>query len=230
MLGGGLDRGTSALFLGPSGAGKSSLAMQYAGAAARRGENASCYLFDESLGTFVRRSGALGIPVVQLMGAGRLLVRQVDPAEMSPGELISHIRADVEERNSKMVVIDSLNGYLAAMPEENFLVVQLHELLSYLRQRGVVCILVVAQAGLLGAHMASPVDVSYLADTVLMFRYFEARGEVRKALSVLKRRSGPHSSEIRELIFESTGLRIGAALKDLDGVLTGVPRHVAGTT
>jgi circadian clock protein KaiC len=116
------------------------------------------------------------------------------------------------------------------MPEENFLVVQLHELLSYLRQRGVVCILVIAQAGLLGTHMVSPVDVSYLADTVIVLRYFEARGEVHKALSVLKRRSGRHSTEIRELIFEGTGLRIGSALKDLDGVLTGVPRQLAGAT
>jgi circadian clock protein KaiC len=230
MLGGGLDRGTSTLLLGPAGSGKSALAMQYAGAAALRGERASCYLFDESLGTFVQRSTALGIPVTRLMEAGTLLVRQVDPAEMSPGELISRVRDDVEHRHATVVVIDSLNGYLAAMPEENFLVVQLHELLSYLRQRGVVCILVVAQAGLLGTHMVSPVDVSYLADTVLMLRYFEARGEVRKALSVLKRRSGRHSSEIRELIFEGAGLRIGAALRDLDGVLTGVPRYTAGGT
>jgi circadian clock protein KaiC len=230
MLGGGLDRGTSALLLGPAGSGKSALALQYGGGAARRGERASCYLFDESMTTFIQRSTALGVPVGQLMENGTLLVRQVDPAEMSPGELIAHVRDDVERRNAAVVVIDSLNGYLAAMPEENFLVVQLHELLSYLRQRGVVCILVVAQAGLLGTHMVSPVDVSYLADTVLVLRYFESRGEVRKAISVVKRRSGRHSSDIRELIFGSTGLRIGAALKDLDGVLTGVPRHLAGDT
>ncbi|HET7787696.1 MAG TPA: ATPase domain-containing protein [Myxococcales bacterium] len=230
MLGGGLDRGTSALLLGPAGSGKSALALQYAGAAARRGDRASCFLFDESLPTFVQRSTALGVPVERLMESGSLAVRQVNPAEMSPGELISRVREDVERRNATMVVIDSLNGYLAAMPGENFLVVQLHELLSYLRQRGVVCILVVAQAGLLGTHMVSPVDVSYLADTVLMLRYFEARGQVHKALSVLKRRSGRHSTDIRELIFERGGLRIGAPLADLDGVLTGVPRHLAGGT
>jgi len=230
MLGGGLDFGTSALFLGPAGSGKSALAMQYAGAAARRGQRASCYLFDESLRTFEQRSTALGVPVAELMRKGMLLVRQVDPAEMSPGEMMAHVRDDVERREATMVVIDSLNGYLAAMPEENFLVVQLHELLSFLRQRGVVCLLVVAQAGLLGTHMVSPVDVSYLADTVLMLRFFEARGQVRKALSVLKRRSGRHSTEIREMIFETTGLRIGAPLSDLEGVLTGVPRQAAGGT
>lgn len=226
LFGGGLDRGTSTLFLGAAGSGKSTLALQYAGAAAKRGEASAAYLFDEGLGTFVARSQALGTPVEELMRSGMLRVQQIDPAEMSPGQFVHGIRADVERRNVKVVVIDSLNGYLLAMPGEQSLLIQMHELVSYLRQRGVVTVLVVAQAGLVG-HMQSPVDLSYLADTVVLLRYFEAEGRVRKAISVLKRRSGHHSTEIRELSISSAGIGVGDRLHNLEGVLTGVPRALS---
>jgi circadian clock protein KaiC len=223
LLGGGLDRGTSALFIGPAGAGKSVLAMQYAVTAAQRGEAASVYTFDEGIHTLQNRATALGMPVAQMTAAGRLRVQQVDPAEMSPGELIERIRQEVEARTTRVIVIDSLNGYLAAMPEEQFLVVQLHELFTFLRQRGVLAIVTVAQIGLIG-QMNTPVDVSYLADTVVLLRFFENHGEVRKALSVLKRRVGKHATDIRELTMDATGVRIGPRLSDLEGILTGVPR------
>ena len=222
LLGGGLDRGTSALFIGPAGSGKSAMATQYAVAAAQRGEASATYLFDEGPGTFRARAAGLGLPIDAMLEGGKLLMKQIDPAEMSPGEFIHQIRMDVELRDVRVVVIDSLNGYLAAMPEEQFLVVQMHELLSYLRQRGVLSILVVAQTGLVG-NMSSPVDVSYLADTVLMTRYFESRGRVRKAVSIIKRRGGKHGTGIHELLFDE-GLRLGPELSELEGVLSGVPR------
>jgi circadian clock protein KaiC len=225
LLGGGLDRGTSALFIGPAGTGKSVLAAQYAIAATNRGDSASIYAFDEGRATLVSRARALGMPMAERLKSGLLRIQQIDPAEMSPGELVDRIRDDVEQRNSRVVVLDSLNGYIASMPEENFVIVQLHELLSFLRQRGVLAILTVAQAGLIGP-MNSPIDVSYLADTVVLLRFFEARGEVRKALSVLKRRTGRHATDIRELIMDDKGVRIGARLSNLEGVMTGVPRVV----
>ena len=222
LLGGGLDRGTAALLLGPAGAGKSALAAQYACAAARRGECAAAFLFDEGTHTFVGRSTGLGHPIEELRKQGTLLVKQIDPAEMSPGEFVQTIRADVESRNVRMVIIDSLNGYLAAMPEEQFLVIQMHELLSYLRQRGVVILLVVAQAGIMGVGMQAPIDLSYLSDTVVLLRYYEIEGRMAKAISVLKRRSGGHSTEIRELVLEGR-LSIRDTLRDLRGVMTGIP-------
>jgi circadian clock protein KaiC len=225
MLGGGLDRGTSALFLGPSGAGKSSLSMQYACAAAMRGEAASIYAFDEGFYTIEARAKALGIPFAGLIASGKLRVQQIDPAEMTPGELAENIREEVETRGTKVIVIDSLNGYLAAMPEENFLTIQLHEVLSYLRQRGALIILVVAQSGLVGP-MVSPVDVSYLADTVIAFRYYEAQGRVNKAITVLKRRAGPHTNDIHALIMDHEGIRVGAPLSALQGVFGGTPRSL----
>jgi circadian clock protein KaiC len=154
-------------------------------------------------------------------------VQQIDPAEMTPGELVDHIRRDVTSRGTRVIVIDSLNGYLAAMPEEQFLIVQLHELLSFLRQRGVLTLLTVAQAGLIG-QVVGPVDVSYLADTVILFRFFELRGEVRKAVSVLKRRMGKHASDIRELMMGPKGVGLGPRLSNLEGVLSGVPRILSG--
>lgn len=226
ILGGGLDRGTSALFMGPAGSGKSALAMHFAVAAARRGETAAVYAFDEGLYTLTLRSAALGIDLKQPMASGKLRVTQVDPAEMSPGEFIAQVRADVEERRARVVVIDSLNGYMTAMPEEQFLLIQMHEMLTYLRQRGVLAILVIAQQGLIGT-MSSPIEVSYLADTVVLLRFFEARGAVRKAISVLKRRSGKHGSEIHELTMDSGGIHVGGELDKFTGVLTGVPRPVA---
>ena len=222
LLGGGLDRGTAALLLGPAGCGKSAVAGQYACAAAQRGECAAAYLFDEGINPFVARSTALGQPVEDLRERGKLLVQQIDPAEMSPGEFVQTIRADVERRDVRVVVIDSLNGYLASMPEERFLVIQMHELLSYLRQRGTLVILVVAQAGIMGAGMQAPVDLSYLSDTVVLLRYYELQGRIAKAISVLKRRSGSHSTEIRELVLERK-VSIRNTLSDLQGVMTGVP-------
>jgi len=222
-LGGGLDRGTSALFIGPAGSGKSALAAQYALAAASRGKPASIYAFDEGLATLVARTASLGMPIEEMMANGRLRVQQIDPAEMSPGELVDAVRDEVEARGTEVIVLDSLNGYLASMPEERFLVVQLHELLSYLRQRGVLTILTVAQSGMVG-QMTSPVDVSYLADTVVLLRFFELRGEIRKAVSVVKRRIGRHARDIRELVMDERGVRVGERLSAFQGVLTGVPR------
>jgi circadian clock protein KaiC len=226
LLGGGLDRGTSALFIGPAGCGKSALAMHFAVSATRRGETATVYAFDESLYTLALRSAALGIDIRKPMDSGKLRVRQVDPAEMAPGELVAQVRTDVERDRARVVVIDSLNGYMTAMPEEQFLLVQMHELLSYLRQRGVLAILVVAQQGLIGS-MTTPVEISYLADTVVLLRFFEAEGTVRKAISVLKRRGGPHGAGIHELTMDAKGIRVGEALKGFAGILTGVPRSAA---
>jgi circadian clock protein KaiC len=227
LLGGGLDRGTSALFIGPAGVGKSVLAAQCAMAAAKRGESASIYAFDEGAQTLIARTEALGQPVQEVMRNGHLRIQQIDPAEMSPGEMVDKIREEVEARNTRVIVVDSLNGFLTAMPEEHFLTVQLHEMLSYLRQRGVLAILTVAQAGMMG-QMTSPVDVSFLADTGVMLRFFELHGEVKKAVSVLKRRLGGHATDIRELTMDKHGVHLGARLSNMQGVLTGVPRLLPG--
>jgi circadian clock protein KaiC len=223
LLGGGLDRGTSTLILGPAGSGKSSVAVQYAVAAAARGECAAIFTFDESIGTLVARTAALGVDLQSQIDAGRITVQQVDPAEMSPGEFVNAVRRHVEERKCRIVVIDSLNGYINAMPEERFLTIQLHELLTYLGQKGVTTILVVAQHGLMGSAMQSPVDVSYLADSVILTRYFELKGRVKKAISVVKKRTGTHEETIRELRIGKGGIRVGEPLEHLRGVLTGVP-------
>jgi circadian clock protein KaiC len=223
MLGGGLDRGTSALLLGPPGTGKSALATQWALAAANRGERAAIYAFDESINTLERRSASLGMDLAGPMRNRDLLVRQVDPAEVPPGQLTHQIRESVEQDAIRMVVIDSLNGYINAMPEESFLILQLHELLAYLGQKGVVTILVVAQQGALGSNMSSPMDVTYLADTVLLLRHFEAAGELRRAISVMKKRTGAHESTIRELRFGPGGVVAGSPLHRFRGVMTGVP-------
>ncbi len=223
LLGGGLTRGTSTLFMGPAGSGKSALACQYAVAAARRGEHTAMYIFDEGMGTLLARSAAMGMDLTEHVQSGQITVQQVDPAEMSPGEFIATVRRSVEERQTSIVIIDSLNGYLQAMPEEHFLTAQLHELLSYLRQCGVLTILVVAQHGFLGSNVVAPIDVSYLADTVVLTRYFEAGGRVRKAISVPKRRSGKHENAIREFELGSEGFSVGPPLSQFHGVLTGVP-------
>ncbi|NOU28799.1 MAG: AAA family ATPase [Polyangiaceae bacterium] len=224
LLGGGLDRGTSCLLVGPAGSGKSALATQYAVAAAQRGESSAFYAFDEGVGTLMARAAATGMDLAPHLQSGKIHVQQVDPAELSPGEFIASIRVQVEEHNARLVVIDSLNGYLQAMPEEQFLTAQLHEVLSYLRQQGVVTILVMAQHGLLG-HMTTPIDVSYLADTVVLTRYFEAEGRVRKAISVAKKRSGRHEDTIREFGLNEHGLRVGEPLAEFHGVFTGVPTY-----
>jgi circadian clock protein KaiC len=228
MMGGGLDLGTSVMLLGPSGVGKSTLTAQYVSAATAQGLHAVVYTFDESPGTWISRAERLGLDLDRQIDEGRVRLRQVDPAEMTPGEFAHDVRLAVAG-GATIVVIDSLNGYLHAMPEERFLVLHLHELLSYLNQRGVLTLMVMAQAGLLGDTVASPVDLSYLADTVFLLRYFEAFGAVRKAISLVKRRTGFHESTVRELRVSSEGLRVGDALKDFQGVLTGRLEYLGGS-
>jgi len=223
LLGGGLERGSSTLLIGAAGTGKSTLAAQFAVEAASRGEHAAMFIFDESLVTLQRRTAGVGIGLTQHVSEGRITVQPVDPAELSPGEFAHAIMACVEQRKARIVVIDSLNGYMAAMPEERFLIAQLHELLAYLGHAGVATILIAAHQGLIGSNMQSPVDASYLADSVILMRYFEARGEVRQAVSVMKKRGGPHERTIREFRFTSDGLQVGEPLREFRGVLTGVP-------
>jgi circadian clock protein KaiC len=223
LLGGGLTNGTSTLVLGASGTGKSALASRYAVAAAQRGENAAMYLFDESLPTFLQRSEGLGMDIRPLVDAGRIKPGQVDPAALSPGEFAHTVRRSLEENDVRLVVIDSLNGYLNAMPDERFLTLHLHELLNYLGNKGVTTLLLMAQHGLLGDNLHGPVDASYLADTVLLLRYFEARGEVRRAISVIKKRTGRHERTIRELSFDG-GVNVGEPLREFQGVLGGAPQ------
>ena len=230
LLCGGLPAGTSTLLLGPAGTGKSTVATQFATASARRGERAAMFLFDENIGTLRSRSRKLGLPVEKALADEFLTVQQIDPAELSSGEFAAIVRraAEGQDRSGKparMIIIDSLNGYLNAMPEEKFLTVQLHELLAYLSQLGVVTIMTVTQAGLVGA-VASPVDTTYLADNVILFRFFEASGSVRKAISVVKKRNGKHELTIRELGIDETGIVIGEPLVNFRGILTGVPTYV----
>ncbi|MFC0679700.1 ATPase domain-containing protein [Lysobacter korlensis] len=222
LLGGGLDRGTSTLMIGAAGTGKSSIATMCMVAAAERGERAAMFTFDESVRSMLKRSAGIGLDVERHLEAGVISVQSVDPAELAPGQFAHLVRDAVEQGGARVVVIDSLNGYLQAMPEENFMTVQLHELLSYLAHCGVVTILVSAQQGLIG-QMSNPVDISYLADSVVMLRYFETRGEVRQAISVLKKRTGAHERTIRPLRLTATGIEIGEPLSELRGVLTGVP-------
>jgi circadian clock protein KaiC len=224
LLGGGLDRGTSTLLIGPAGCGKSTLATHYANAMANQGENAAIFAFDEGRATLLARSEALGMDLRPHLHSGRITVTQVDPAELSPGEFIDAVRKAVEQDHARMVIVDSLNGFMKAMLDEKFLTTRLHEMLSYLAQRGVVTILVLAQHGLVRTDMQSPVDVSYLADTVLLMRYFEAQGEIKKALSVLKKRTGAHETNIRELrLGGAEGVHVGRVLREFRGVMTGVP-------
>jgi circadian clock protein KaiC len=232
LLGGGLDRGTSTLLIGPAGSGKSTLATQYAVAAAQRGECAAIFAFDETIPTLLARSAAIGIPLSEELEKGSVLVQQINPAELSPGEFAHVVRKVVEnpDRGAKVVVIDSLNGYLNSMPEERFLTIQLHELLTYLAQRGIVTVLVVAQHGLMGGNVVSPVDASYLADSVVLLRFFESKGRVRRAISVMKKRSGQHEDTIRELQISARGLHVGEPLDQFQGILTGVPTYVGETS
>jgi RecA-superfamily ATPases implicated in signal transduction len=223
LLGGGIERGTSTLIVGAAGTGKSSLAAQFVTAAAERGQNSSMFIFDESLHTLLSRTAGLGINLKKHIDEERVTVQQVDPAEMSPGEFAHAIRRAVEQRHAQVVVIDSLNGYLNAMPEERFLIIQLHELLTYLGQAGVATLLIGAHQGIIGSQMNTPVDASYLADAVVLMRYFESRGEVRQAISVVKKRGGAHERSIREFRLEPGQIALGPPLKDFRGVLTGVP-------
>lgn len=231
LLGGGIDRGTSTLIMGPAGSGKSSLATQYAVAAGERGENAALFLFDESRSTLLARSSSIRLDVERQLDSGRIVVQQIDPAEIPPGEFVQLVREQVEKRQISVLVIDSLNGYMNAMPEERFLTIHMHELLTYLGQQGVATILVVAQHGLVGQTMMTPVDVSYLADCVILMRYFELAGEIRKAVSVVKKRSGAHEKAIRPFAIGADGLMVGPPLTEFHGVLSGTPlldTNVAG--
>ncbi len=226
LLGGGPRRGTSLVLVGPSGSGKSSVAVQFAVAAAERGERAAIYAFDEGAAILRARSAGLGMPLEPHLARGTLRVQQVDPAELSPGEFIQLVRRGVEEDGARVVVIDSLNGFLAAMPQEQFVILRLHELLSFLAHRGVLSLVTVTQHGLVGGELTVPLDVSYLADAVLLFRYFEAGGQVRKAISAVKNRPGPHEGTIRELRLGEDGVSVGPVLSAFRGVLTGVPEYV----
>lgn len=226
LLGGGLDRGTSNLLIGPAGSGKSSLAAQFATCAAKNGENAAIFIFDEILENYVTRAHGIGTKIQEYIDNGIVTVQQVDPAELAPGEFAYAVIESVARNNARVVIIDSLNGYLNAMPEERFLTIQMHELLTYLNKQGVVTLLIMAQHGFLGSSMVAPVDVSYLADTVMMLRYFEASGEVRRALSVVKKRTGEHENTIREMRITSDGIVVGEPLTEFQGVLTGVPTFI----
>ncbi|HUQ34015.1 MAG TPA: ATPase domain-containing protein [Pyrinomonadaceae bacterium] len=225
LLGGGLSRGSSTLLLGPAGSGKSSLGAQFVAAAAGRGEPAAAFIFDEIIETYIGRSAGMGTELQPHIESGLLRLQQIDPAELTPGEFAHTVRRAVDDDGVRVIVIDSLNGYLNAMPEERFLTIQMHELLTYLNQKGVVTILVLAQHGFLGSDMGTPVDVSYLADTVLMLRYFEAAGAIHRALSVVKKRTGAHENTIRELEITSEGIRVGKPLTQFQGILTGVPTY-----
>jgi circadian clock protein KaiC len=223
LLGGGLDRGTTTLLIGPAGSGKSSVAIQYVVELARQGERSTVFAFDETLGILTSRAEALGLPLRAQIKSGAVTARQIDPAEISPGEFAWTVYRSVKA-GCKLVVIDSLNGYLNSMPGEKYLNNQLHELTSYLNQQGVVTILIMAQHGMVMA-LEAPVDLSYLCDTVINMRYFETGGEVRKSMAVIKKRSGHHERSIREFTLDGgKGLRIGPPLKDFQGILTGAPK------
>jgi circadian clock protein KaiC len=224
LLGDGVHRGTSMLLIGPAGAGKSSLSTQYALAALERGESASLYTFDESRNTLLERSSGLGMHLQPHLESGRLVIEAVNAAELSPGHFAHRVRERVRQHPHGVVVIDSLNSYLNAMPAEQFLIMQMHELLSYLNHKGILSILVMAQQGLIG-HMQSPIDMSYLTDTVVLLRYFEFHGAVKKAISVIKKRSGVHEETIREFRMGPNGVVVGAPLSAFQGILTGVPTY-----
>ncbi|CAO4180368.1 non-specific serine/threonine protein kinase [Methylorubrum populi] len=227
LLGGGIETGSSTLVLGPAGTGKSLITIQYVVAAATRGEKSAMFVFDEELGLMLERTQAMGFDLAGLRDRGLLTITQVDAAELSPGEFAHLVRRQVDEAQAKTVVIDSLNGYQAAMPEEMALILHMHELLQYLNRQGATTFLTIAQHGLVG-DMQSPVDITYLADTVMLLRYFEARGQVRRAISVVKKRMGAHEDTIREYRIGGTGLRVGEPLRGFQGILRGVPVLLPG--
>jgi circadian clock protein KaiC len=229
LLGGGLERGASNLILGPAGTGKSLFTLTFIKAAIERGENAAMFVFDEELGLLFERAKGLGIDLQAMVDAEKLVVEQIDAAELTPGEFSERVRRCVEKYGARTVVIDSLNGFQAAMPEEQALVLHMHELLQYLNRQGATTFLTVAQHGLVG-DMKTPVDVTYLADTVILLRYFEALGRVRRAISIVKKRTGSHEDTIREYMIGSNGITLGEPLVGFQGVLRGVPTLVGETT
>jgi circadian clock protein KaiC len=222
LLGGGIEQGSSTLIMGPAGAGKSLLALQFAVSAVARGEKAALFIFDEELGLLVDRAKLMGIDLDALCASGNLFIEQVDAAELSPGEFAYRVRARVDLNSVKTVVIDGLNGYQSAMPDESFLILHIHELLQYLNRQGASTLLTMAQHGLVG-DMKSPVDVTYLADTVILLRYFEAFGQVRRAISIIKKRFGMHENTIREIRIDRRGIAIGEPLEGFQGILRGTP-------
>jgi circadian clock protein KaiC len=228
LLGGGVDRGTTTLVLGPAGSGKSSLVFRYVASALERGERAVVFSFDETRRILLKRTAGMGINLAPHLETGLLRLEQIDPAELSPGELSGKVRAAVENDGMRFVVLDSLSGFLNAMPEEHFMLLWMHELCTYLNQQGVVTFLVLAQHGLVG-QMQAPVDLTYLSDTVLLLRYFEAKGHIRRAISVVKKRTGEHEKTIREYDIDRKGVRVGEVLDGFQGVLTGVPTFSGST-
>ncbi|MBX5240492.1 ATPase domain-containing protein [Rhizobium sp. NLR22b] len=225
LLGGGLERGSSTLILGPAGTGKSTFSFQFLAAAVARGEKAAAFIFDEELSLLFARLKAFGMDLEAMRDAGQVHIEQLDAAELSPGEFAHRVRDCVDKSNAKTVIIDSINGYQASMPDENSLILHMHELLQYLNRQGANTFLTVAQHGLVG-DMKAPVDVTYLADTVILLRYFEAAGKVRRAVSVIKKRTGFHEDTIREYRIDSSGLTFGDPLVGFQGVLRGVPEFI----
>jgi circadian clock protein KaiC len=229
LLGGGLEQGSSTLILGPAGTGKSLITVQFIAAAASRGEKSAMFVFDEELGLLFQRTRTMGFDLEALRDSGALHIEQVDAAALSPGEFATKVRNVLRDLDVKIVVIDSLNGYQAAMPDENSLLLHIHELLQYLNRQGANTFLTVAQHGLVG-DMKAPVDVTYLADTVILLRYFEAMAQVRRSMSVIKKRTGKHEDTIREYRIGETGLTVGSPLSEFQGVLRGVPTFVGKST
>lgn len=229
LLAGGPERGTSTLIVGAAGVGKTSLCLQYIVAAAKRGERSAMFCFDERLDSLLGRADGMGLSIRNYVAEGLVIIHQIDPAVMSPGQLINLVQHAVEEQDARIVVLDSLNGYLHSMPGDRFLILQMHELLTYLGEHGVLSLLVIPQHGLLGASIGAPVDISYLADTVLLIRYFEYSGRVRKAISAVKTRGGPHEDVIREYCLSSSGVTVGEPLTDFQGVLTGTPIYTGAS-
>jgi circadian clock protein KaiC len=225
LLGGGLAAGSSTLVVGPAGTGKSLLVLHYIAAAVARGERAALFVFDEEIGLLTARAKGLGIDIIRMREAGTLFIEQMDAAEVSPGEFAHRVRASTDDKGVGVVAIDSLNGYQAAMPEEQYLILHLHELLQYLNRQGAATFLTVAQHGMVG-DMKQTIDVTYLADTVIMLRYFEPLGRVRRAMSAVKKRTGSHEDTIREFRIDSRGLSLGPPLHEFQGVLRGVPSYV----
>jgi len=227
LLGGGVEEGTSTLISGPPGAGKSTLAAQFVSAALARGERAAMFIFEESANNLVNRAEGLGMHLAASMETEQLTIQQIDPAELPPGEFAHNVCA-AADRGAKVIVIDSLNGYLSAMPDERFLTTHLHELLTWLGQRGVVTVLVGVHQGFIGNNSVASVDASYLADNVILLRHYEANGEVHQAVSVFKKRGGPHERTLREYSMSAQGIHVGPVLRQFHGILTGVPTVLSG--